>query len=474
MERRATDPEALDDLFRLDHLTTRMRRHAEGLVILAGAPPGRSWSNPVRMIDVMRGAIAEVEDYARVTVATRSQAGLSGSAVADVIHLLAELIENATTLSPPYTSVRVSGDIVASGFAIEVEDRGLGMGPERMAELNERLASSPEFNPAHSEQLGLFVVSQLAKRHGIRVTLKASPYGGTAAIVLIPRRLVVTEEVFRPALAGVPPAIAMAPLATNGNDAAPAELSPAFSELDGLPGLPGLAPAAAIRISGPLRRSQGLASQDPVPGTVLGTAPEPVVMLEPGADELPRRHDPAGAGPATGPGREPGAGSRPGAGSPAFDVFAPLRRGRVSAETTGPGDDRLVPGMLGAPATPMTPVASARPGSPDANPDIEGLPRRVRQASLAPQLRADPPQRRVTMASAGPSSWPTPAEIRRTVSDLQRGWQEGRSGYDAGPPAEPTPDSGGQYSRGHYSGRHDSGGHDSGADERAGGEADGT
>ena len=159
MERRATDPEALDDLFRLDHLTTRMRRHSEGLVILAGAAPSRGWSNPVRMVDVMRGAIAEVEDYARVTVATRSQAALSGPAVADVIHLLAELIENATTLSPPYTPVRVSGDAVASGFAIEVEDRGLGMSPERMAEFNRRLARPPEFNPADSEQLGLFVVS---------------------------------------------------------------------------------------------------------------------------------------------------------------------------------------------------------------------------------------------------------------------------------------------------------------------------
>ena len=147
MERRATDPEALDDLFRLDHLTTRMRRHAEGLVILAGAPPGRGWSSPVRMVDVMRGAIAEVEDYARVSVATRSQAALAGSAVADVIHLLAELIENATTLSPPYTSVRVSGDTVANGFVIEVEDRGLGMSPARLAELNDRLANTARVQP---------------------------------------------------------------------------------------------------------------------------------------------------------------------------------------------------------------------------------------------------------------------------------------------------------------------------------------
>ena len=140
-------------------------------------------------------------------MATRSQAALAGSAVADVIHLLAELIENATTLSPPYTSVRVSGDTVANGFAIEVEDRGLGMSPPRLDELNERLASPPEFNPSDSEQLGLFVVSQLAKRHGIRVTLEASPYGGTAAVVLIPQHLVVTEEAFRAGLPGEPAAI---------------------------------------------------------------------------------------------------------------------------------------------------------------------------------------------------------------------------------------------------------------------------
>jgi signal transduction histidine kinase len=465
MERRATDPEALDDLFRLDHLTTRMRRHAEGLVILAGAPPGRSWSNPVRMIDVMRGAIAEVEDYARVAVATRSQAGLSGSAVADVIHLLAELIENATTLSPPYTSVRVSGDIVASGFAIEVEDRGLGMGPERIAELNQRLAEPPEFNPADSDQLGLFVVSQLAKRHGIRVTLKASPYGGTAAIVLIPRQLVVTEDAFRPALAGEPAAIAIAQLAPD--DAAPAELSSAFSELDDLPGLddpPGLTPTPAIRISGPLRQSEGQAWKGS--GPVLGTVPEPVV---PGT-----RPEPVVV-------PEPDAGSRPGAAPPAFDVFAPRRRGQHSAAAAGPGDDGLDPVLLAAPAAPMTPVAPAPPGKParqtgplpvlpggpgpgpqDANGDSQELPRRVRQASLAPQLRADPPRRRVTMAGGGPSDWPTPAEIRRTVSALQRGWQEGRSGpgpVSAEPAPPPAPDSA----------RHDSGGH-----EQAGGEADGT
>jgi signal transduction histidine kinase len=215
MERKATDPDVLEDLFKMDHLTTRMRRHAEGLIILSGAPPGRGWSAPVKLIDVMRGAISEVEDYARVTVSTQSRAALAGSAVTDVIHLLAELIENATTLSPPFTQVRVSGETVASGFAIEIEDRGLGMTPQRMAELNERLAQPPEINPTNTEQLGLFVVGQLARRHGISVTLRPSPYGGTTAVALIPDRLIVDDG---PAAitAGGPPVAAGVPTPLRG------------------------------------------------------------------------------------------------------------------------------------------------------------------------------------------------------------------------------------------------------------------
>src|ERR1700761_6824389 len=198
MERRATDPDVLEDLFKMDHLTTRMRRHAEGLIILSGAPPGRSWSAPVKLIDVMRGAVSEVEDYARVVAATQSRAALAGSAVTDVIHLLAELIENATSLSPPFTQVRVAGETVANGFAIEIEDRGLGMLPERLQELNERLANPPDLNPANTEQLGLFVVGQLARRHGIRVMLRPSPYGGTTAVALLPLDLIVEDRAAAP------------------------------------------------------------------------------------------------------------------------------------------------------------------------------------------------------------------------------------------------------------------------------------
>ncbi|MEU8359271.1 nitrate- and nitrite sensing domain-containing protein [Nonomuraea sp. NPDC048882] len=194
MQHRATDPGQLDDLFKLDHLTTRMRRHAEGLIILSGATPGRGWSRPVPLLDVARGAAAEVEDYQRVVVEPMSGQRLAGPVVGDVIHLIAELIENATVYSPAHTSVFVRGDAAARGFAFEVEDRGFGMSEEQLAEYNERLASPPEFDLADSDRLGLFVVSRLAARHDIRVTLRGSPYGGTTAIVLIPEEHVAEPE----------------------------------------------------------------------------------------------------------------------------------------------------------------------------------------------------------------------------------------------------------------------------------------
>lgn len=191
MQRHTTEPDTLEELFRLDHLTTRMRRHAEGLIILSGAAPGRAWRKPVPMYDVVRGAAAEVEDYARVNVLPMEDYALDGAAVADIIHLIAELIENATIYSPSHTQVTVRGELVGTGFAVEIEDRGLGMPPDRLAELNERLANPPEFDLAESDRLGLFVVARLAARREIRVTLRPSPYGGTTAIVLIPATLIV-------------------------------------------------------------------------------------------------------------------------------------------------------------------------------------------------------------------------------------------------------------------------------------------
>ncbi|MFI6492484.1 nitrate- and nitrite sensing domain-containing protein [Streptomyces sp. NPDC050564] len=186
MERRSEDPNELSDLFRLDHLTTRMRRHAESLIILSGAAPGRAWRMPVSLTNVVRAAVSEVEDYARVEVRQLPEASVAGAAVADLTHLLAEIVENAAQFSPPHTRVRITGEPVGNGYAVEVEDRGLGMGKETLAEANRRIEQSEALDLFDSDRLGLFVVSRLAARHGIKVHLRTSPYGGTTAVVLLP------------------------------------------------------------------------------------------------------------------------------------------------------------------------------------------------------------------------------------------------------------------------------------------------
>ncbi|MGW9023380.1 sensor histidine kinase [Streptomyces sp. NPDC055722] len=198
MERRSDDPNELSDLFRLDHLTTRMRRHAESLIILSGAAPGRAWRTPVSLTNVVRAAVSEVEDYARVEVRQLPEALVIGAAVADLTHLLAELIENAAQFSPPHTRVRVSGEPVGNGYAVEVEDRGLGMGRETLADANRRIEQSEVLDLCDSDRLGLFVVSRLASRHGVKVHLQTSPYGGTTVVVLLPTALLYTSAEERP------------------------------------------------------------------------------------------------------------------------------------------------------------------------------------------------------------------------------------------------------------------------------------
>ncbi|MEV4805100.1 nitrate- and nitrite sensing domain-containing protein [Nonomuraea sp. NPDC049421] len=201
MQRRTHDPDKLEELFRLDHLTTRMRRHAESLIVLSGAAPGRAWRKPVPVIDIVRAAVAEVEDYTRVSVETMPAGAVEGTVAADLTHLVAELVENATIYSPPDTTVQVRGDLVSNGYAIEVEDRGLGLTAPEYERINALLSRPPEFDLADSDRLGLFVVARLAERHGINVLLRRSPFGGTTAIVLVPRS-VVTEQTAQEAAGG--------------------------------------------------------------------------------------------------------------------------------------------------------------------------------------------------------------------------------------------------------------------------------
>ena len=369
MERATNDPAVLADLFRLDHLTTRMRRHAEGLLILAGTTPGRGWRDPVPLADVLLAAVAEVEDYVRVDVITESADAVAGTAVNDVIHLVAELVENATAFSPPNTRVVVSGDTVGRGFAVEIEDRGLGMAPDAVAAANERLASPPEFDLANSERLGLFVVGQLAARHGIKVALRSSHYGGITAIVLLPRKIMVSEYdenswLTHGPLGELPPAAPNGPAHEAGTH------EPAF----GMTGrhhrlpLPGSSPEA-----------------DPVGGSEVAEAAE-----EPLTSTAPQLQAPP----------PPAQDQPPQAGSP---MAAAAAWPTSPAEPTGPG-----PAVNGA-AVGGTHL---------------GLPRRVRLASLAPQLRSHP-GRAVPGQPAAPAAR-SPEQTSSLMSALQAGLLRGR------------------------------------------------
>jgi len=321
LEQKASSPAALADLFTLDHLTTRMRRHAESLTILSGAAPGRTWTEPVPIIDIIRAAVAEVEDYKRVAVFTMAEDAVTGPAVADMIHLLAELVENATLFSPSTSRVEVRAERVANGFAIEIDDRGLGIAPDQLAEINQQLAKPPDFDLANADRLGLFVAGRLAARHNVKVSLRPSPFGGTTAIVLMPGSIVV-------------------------------------------------APGEPVRLAGQ---------------AAFGTPAQ--LDLRP-AEALA------------------------------------LTTGQLTAERPPPAEERPPP----APAPAGPPEGTARASQPGAG-TYRGLPRRTRQASLSPHLRATQPGRpesAVDESAAAQASAREPEQARDLAASLQSGWLRGR------------------------------------------------
>ncbi|MCC5577441.1 nitrate- and nitrite sensing domain-containing protein [Microtetraspora sp. AC03309] len=299
MERRENDEAELRDLFRVDHLATRMRRNAENLIVLSGASPARAWRRAVPMVDVVRGALAEVEDYTRVTVLPMGDVELTGRAVGDVIHLLAELIENAVSFSPPYTMVQVSGQLVANGYAIEIEDRGLGMSEEDLAVTNERIADPPEFNLSSTARLGLFVVSKLAERHGIRVVLKSSPYGGTTAIALLPHELM--GDGANPQSPSEP--VSAEQLVNDGRAARDEAQGPPFP-VSRIALVGGREPSVqAVRTI----HDSTASTASPAPGTVTGPLPGP----RPDPASAPYSHEPQGPSQDLPPGPPAGSPSEP-------------------------------------------------------------------------------------------------------------------------------------------------------------------
>ncbi|MFE1594166.1 nitrate- and nitrite sensing domain-containing protein [Nocardia sp. NPDC058705] len=196
-ERGQQDPELLDVFFRLDHLATRERRNAENLLILGGSRPGRQWRQPIPMVDVVRSAVGETTEYTRVRLAGLPDIAVIGAVVADLVHLIAELVDNATAFSPPEAKVEISGGIVGKGTVVEVCDQGIGLTAAEFDSYNEMLATptgSGLSALARDSRMGLFVVARLASVHGISVRLNESDYGGVRAIVLIPSALLADVE----------------------------------------------------------------------------------------------------------------------------------------------------------------------------------------------------------------------------------------------------------------------------------------
>jgi signal transduction histidine kinase len=492
LERKAVDPGALADLFPLDHLTTRMRRHAEGLIILSGAVPGRAWSSPVPVIDVVRGAVAEVEDYKRITVVTSSEDMVAGSAVADMIHLLAELIENAALFSPSGTRVEVKAERVGNGFAFEVEDRGLGIKPEELDTINLRLSSPTDFDLANADQLGLFVVGKLAARHRVRVFLRPSPYGGTTAIVLLPSSMITPEaeapaetqpedsqvsaasfEDLQLALTGRPTrrAASAAGAAPGQPGVLPSRKRtlPGQPDTDSFPSLPGSGPGQPDIHHGQPDTSRGQPDAGSGPPRTILSQPGPI----PGQPDAHHgRADTRPATPDTGHG-QPDAGLDPADTSPSLPTFflsqptflnRPVFPGQAGTAETRPGTTADRPGTTaGQPGTAGgrsgtvsdRPAAAGRPGatadppvlprraggSPDAG-TYRGLPRRIRQASLSPHLRNSPPP-----GTATPPHEPearSPEQAKSLLASLQSGWERGRRAEARDPEATASrPDPGG-------------------------------
>ncbi|MFD5268424.1 ATP-binding protein [Streptomyces sp. NPDC058335] len=416
LENEIEDPDLLKGLFHVDHLATRIRRHAENLAVLGGAVSRRQWSHPVSMTEVLRSAIAEVEQYSRVKLVPPVEGELRGHAVADVIHLLAELVENATVFSAPHTQVLLRANLVTSGLAVEVEDRGLGMPVEEQSRMNALLADPDQVNVGRllaDGRIGLYVVSQLARRHGIRVRLQNNIYGGVQAVLVVPQALLGS--------AGLP--LPQAEESGAGVGAA----GSAGGQVARGGGRPELAPQARVQSQGqahlqpqPRMEPQPQHQAQPTSGAQPQPQLQPLTQLQPQAPSptphqphlqpplQPQLHSPV---PPRNTSPRPAPEGHPHGGAPAPATAPPP----VQHDTPRPDGGRPAPlpvrGAHEERPNPAEAVPGVRPGDRPAVEEIAGLvptpragavrgtmgkpqlPRRRAHEHLAPQLRGGPAPR---------------------------------------------------------------------------------
>jgi hypothetical protein len=401
LERNETDPDALASLFRLDHLATRMRRNAESLLVLAGIDPPRKWAAPVRLNDVIRAALSEIEDYQRVTVVAVEPATVIGSAAAGLAHLLAELMENAVTFSAPDQTVEVRGrSLSEGGYMLAVIDQGLGMSPDELEAANRRLAGTESFTIAPSKYLGHYVTGNLASRHGITVRLQSSAVGGlvggggiTATIALPPALLTTEPTTDTPgALVTGAPAVRRGPLALQAAGSSPADVLLAGTQSSGSSGSvgtltpPAPAPAGGPGAPGGLGGSGGPggpygragdaggpfsgrpSSPDPTAPFSFDGGPTPTSFdpgRAPGSFDAGRPGGPAGFGGPSSPGANSGGGR-----ASAFDALA-SRSSEPPRPPAAPEDPTALQTFGRPPSQPPTsemPAFGAPPGPPSQGP----------------------------------------------------------------------------------------------------------
>jgi HAMP domain-containing protein len=417
------DSQTLSSLFQLDHLATRMRRNAENLIVLSGAEPPRRWTEPIALGEVARGAIAEVEDYQRVALVPMEEVGVPGHAVADIIHLLSELIENATSFSPPGTAVRVGGQPAATGYIVEIEDRGLGMSDEELLEANERLANPPTIDFAVSRMLGLFVVGRLAQRYSIRVQLRHSSYGGVTALVMLPASVVLPLGPQAPGTRmdpfGAPQLVAPRTEVEVEVDPEPvmAEPLPIFEqarsdwfEADApeagspnraaaYPPLSARFPAVDERAQPPVSRPREFRASFPAPMPDTWDGPDPTA--EPPLSEAPF----AGAG---------------------HDPFSGWRGGPLPEPPAAVRSDFPPPGYQPPPPGYQPRGAPDRRTEPAEHETTAGLPRRVPRANLAPGILAQ--RERALQEDGGDAQRQarSPEEVRSLLANYRAGIERGR------------------------------------------------